>query len=258
MNCRDLTEVVHAYVDGEFGPEERREADDHLQGCAPCRSLVSFETRFLETVRAKARTRKPEAPLTLRASIQRSLEREASPGGSRWRTLGFAGAGLSAAAAVTIVIWNQVPARHQTSSLERAAVDFHRNGLPSDYVGSDAAAYNRWAATRLSFNPRLPRLSLTPIGARVVSVDPQEPALQVNYAEPVSYAEPSRSRSATLVVSYDPNSSLSGEPRRVRDRDVFVNHHRGYSVVSWRDQALVYTLASDMDESAALALLPAR
>jgi anti-sigma factor RsiW len=38
MECKDIREIISAYVDGEASPEEAREVRGHLGTCARCRS----------------------------------------------------------------------------------------------------------------------------------------------------------------------------------------------------------------------------
>jgi anti-sigma factor RsiW len=38
MECKEIRELISAYVDGEASPEEAREVEGHLGACARCRS----------------------------------------------------------------------------------------------------------------------------------------------------------------------------------------------------------------------------
>jgi anti-sigma factor RsiW len=38
MECREIREIISAYVDGEALPEEARQVEEHLGGCAGCRT----------------------------------------------------------------------------------------------------------------------------------------------------------------------------------------------------------------------------
>ncbi|MDH3238080.1 MAG: zf-HC2 domain-containing protein [Deltaproteobacteria bacterium] len=38
MECREIREIISAYVDGEALPEEARRVEEHLGGCAECRT----------------------------------------------------------------------------------------------------------------------------------------------------------------------------------------------------------------------------
>src|SRR5687768_9567264 len=102
MNCDDVENFVHPYVDGEFEQKDRLEVESHLAGCPSCSRRVQFERAFRTVVREKGHGTAGEpivrAPESLRASVQTSLRREA-----RRRALNKAMA-LSAAAAVAVAI----------------------------------------------------------------------------------------------------------------------------------------------------------
>jgi anti-sigma factor RsiW len=49
MACRELVELVSAYLDGSLGPEDRRRFDDHLEECRWC---VTYLEQMRETVAA--------------------------------------------------------------------------------------------------------------------------------------------------------------------------------------------------------------
>lgn len=249
MTCTELRELAHAYVDGEFESAERSEADTHLTICEACGTLVGRERAFLDALHASVK--QVEAPAALRASIRARLDDESRPSGAwavarQWWPVPLS---LGAAAAGAMV-WVALSARAQPSPQQQLAADLHRHALPLDFVAGDIASLDRWSASTLAFNPRIPTLALRPVGARVVSVDHAQPALQVTYGDPQAHP-------ATLLVVYDPSQRLSGEARRVNDREVYLANLRGYNVVSWRKDAVVYTLTSDLSESEALALVPA-
>lgn len=45
IRCRELVELVTAYLDGVLSAQERRHVDNHLAGCDGC-------TAYLEQIRA--------------------------------------------------------------------------------------------------------------------------------------------------------------------------------------------------------------
>ena len=48
ISCREVVEIVTAYLDGALGPEERARLEVHLELCGPC-------LEYVEQVRATAR-----------------------------------------------------------------------------------------------------------------------------------------------------------------------------------------------------------
>lgn len=59
MECREIREIISAYVDGEAGPEDARLVEEHIGGCPRCRRA---EKRMRELGMAVARTEGPVPP----------------------------------------------------------------------------------------------------------------------------------------------------------------------------------------------------
>src|SRR5215469_12585151 len=75
--CDYIGSRTSFFLDDELGGDERRAFEEHLQRCEECRSAVSSERRFLESVRQAGPLY--EAPVDLR----RRIEEIASRGGLR-------------------------------------------------------------------------------------------------------------------------------------------------------------------------------
>jgi anti-sigma factor (TIGR02949 family) len=84
MNCGEALKFIHAYVDGEFSPEDRAEMDEHLRACETCLKEARGQARFKSAVRA--RLERPAAPPRLRLRIEQALDTE-SGSGSFWQRL---------------------------------------------------------------------------------------------------------------------------------------------------------------------------
>lgn len=59
MACKEIREMISAYVDGEASPEEVREVREHLRACAECRS-VEQQMRALGVGVARAEAHVPD------------------------------------------------------------------------------------------------------------------------------------------------------------------------------------------------------
>ena len=74
----------------------------------------------------------------------------------------------------------------------------------------------------------------------------------------VAYDLPRAGGRVSLVIVDDPEAaSLPGTARRVADRQVWLSRSRGYNVVSWKTNEIVYQLISDLDERDVLQLVQA-
>src|SRR5260370_18215526 len=99
LECRQLEEpFLHAYVDGEFSPEECAEVRAHLAGCAACSRAVHLHQSFKGAMARAAVT----APHSLHDSVRTGL---AGSTQGRWarafrdpRAVGIAAAAVGPAA----------------------------------------------------------------------------------------------------------------------------------------------------------------
>ncbi|HKA56176.1 MAG TPA: zf-HC2 domain-containing protein [Candidatus Binatia bacterium] len=77
MNCEAYQDLVAAHVDGELGPAERQEVEQHLTSCASCQRLFAEESRF----RAAFAARRLIVPLPVEAErrLRLALAAESAP-----------------------------------------------------------------------------------------------------------------------------------------------------------------------------------
>jgi hypothetical protein len=72
----------------------------------------------------------------------------------------------------------------------------------------------------------------------------------------VSYDLPTARGRVSLVIVDDPEeATLPGTARQVANRQVWLSRSRGYNVVSWKTNEIVYQLISDLDEQDVLQLV---
>jgi anti-sigma factor RsiW len=56
MTCRELTDFLMAYLDGELAPRIRRQFDEHLAQCEDCRSYLDSYRRVVALGRSVGST----------------------------------------------------------------------------------------------------------------------------------------------------------------------------------------------------------
>jgi anti-sigma factor RsiW len=81
MKCRHIRKRISQYIDEDLTPDEKKDFDSHIQGCASCRKELE-ETRALHQMIASAR-RFP-APYGFATRVLANLEEK---GGLRFRSL---------------------------------------------------------------------------------------------------------------------------------------------------------------------------
>jgi anti-sigma factor RsiW len=256
LHCREIESFLPAYVDGEFDAVERAEVESHLADCTACQHAVRIQAAMKEAVRRAAPT---VAPIELRRSVRLAL-REEEPTVSRWdgvlrnpRSVGLL------AAAVGAAVWFLAGGMsHRIFPRQSGFVDdgitLHRRGLPLDYAASDVGSVQQWLQGRLDFAARVPRFRQGPAvqGVRLSELHSRS-AAAVSYSVP--HGEGGR---VTLLILDDPDEGdPPGSVRRLEGRQVWLSRSRGYNVVSWRTNEIVYSLISDLDESDVLQLVQA-
>ncbi len=249
VDCHKLEETfLHAYVDGEFAGDESAEVKAHLDGCPSCTRAARLHQSYQAAMlRASA-----SAPHALHDAVRVRLEGEAQQG--RWarafrdpRAVGLAAAAVGAAAWF-LAGGLRHPLFARPHSLIDDGVALHARALPLDYTASDVGSAQRWLAGHVDFGVHLPHLGQLQ-GVRLSSVH-SHPAAVVTYTLPSGDG-----RRVSLLIVDDPEQQLPGAARRIADREVWLSQARGFNVASWRNDEIVYSLISDLDEQDILALV---
>ena len=251
LACRQVEETfLHAYVDGEFSGDESAELKIHLESCAECAHAV----RIHESYKAAMLRAGIHASHGLHDAVRDQLAAESRQG--RWgrafrdpRAIGVAAAAVGAAAWF-LAGGLQHPLFSRPHTLLEDSVAVHARALPLDYTASDVGAAQKWLAGRLDFGVQLPRLGQVQ-GVRLSNVHSRQAAV-------VTYTIPrGEGRRVSLLIVDDPEQQLPGAARQIADREIWLSQARGFNVASWRNNEVVYSLVSDLDEQDILALVKA-
>jgi anti-sigma factor RsiW len=252
MDCRELERSVDAFLDAEFDDRERAEAEAHLAGCPRCRATVESQGRLRAAIRQKLRQAMAapapagSAPQELRARLQRSLAKERRP---LWRRA-LAPLPIATVAACAAGVLVVLASHSGNPDLLEDAIGKHHRGLPLEV---DASAMPGWFAGKLDFHPSLPRFGGREVrieGARLSNLR-EWPAAYVRYQLP-------RGQAGLFIVD-DPDRRFDAPGRDVKlGREVVrVASARGYNVAIWRQDEIVYSLVSDLDEDSLFRLVQA-
>jgi anti-sigma factor RsiW len=249
MDCSELERSVDAYLDGEFDARERAEADLHLGNCPRCRALADGRGRVREALRAKLRDAMNapagRAPAELRARIEEALARTRRP---LWRRA-LSPVPLSTLAACTAGALVVLLTHGGDAALVEEAVRSHHRALPLEVVAANVggeAPTLAWFADKLDFNPAPPRFradGVRLVGARLSHLR-EWPAAYIRYELP-------RGQAGLFIVD-DPHGRFDATGREVKlgPTSIRLGAARGYNVAVWRDHEIVYSLVSDLDETA--------
>ncbi len=254
MDCTELERSIDAYVDGEFDVRERAEAELHLASCERCRTLVGARAALRAALRAKLREAMAppaagaRAPAELRARIEAELARRRRPLWRRALSPVPISTLAACAAGAAIVLLVHADGGTAASALAEEAIRSHHRDLPLDYIAASAGEITipSWFADKLDFKPSPPRFradGVRLVGARFSHLR-EWPAAYVRYELPHG--------NAGLFIVDDPKGRFDagGEPVDLGSRTIRVARGHGYNVAVWRDDKIVYSLVSDLDEVA--------
>lgn len=255
MECGDLARQVDAYLDGEFDTRDRAEVDAHLAICPACRSLIETQGRLRAALREKLREAMTppsscgRAPAALRARIEASLARQRRPLWRRALSPLPLGALAACAAGALLVLSTHRP----DDALVVEAVRSHHRGLPLEVMAASVgeASIPAWFAGKLDFHPSPPPFhghGVHVLGARLSNLR-ELPAAYIRYELP-------RGQAGLFIVD-DPHRTFDPGGREVQVGPQLVRlvNARGYNVAVWRENEIVYSLVSDLDEAALFELV---
>jgi anti-sigma factor RsiW len=248
MDCSEFERSVDAYLDGEFDRSERAEADAHLARCPRCESLGARHARVRAGLRGALRSAMgpdapgSRAPEALRARISASLARDPRP---LWRRalapVPLATVAACAAGALVVLV-----SHAGSDALVEEAVRKHNRDLPLEVTAASIGAESipGWFAGKLDFRPAPPRFEgsgVKVVGARLSHLR-EWPAAYIRYELP-------RGQAGLFIVD-DPDGRFAAAGREIKvgARTIRFAAARGYNVAVWRQDEIVYSLVSDLDE----------
>lgn len=159
INCKDIREMLDAYLDGTVGKETAEAIAAHLESCPECRAEYLLERQLRENIREAA----PEVPNTLHRDIMAAVRADIaipSRSGKGRRALRF---GMGIAAAIFCCCLAVVPL--MTGSLQKNKEDArapeyeYKNEFSPSYSGKpswDGSHGSGWVENAPSVNDPSP------------------------------------------------------------------------------------------------------
>jgi mycothiol system anti-sigma-R factor len=238
MDCKEVGQLLDAFLDGELEESMRPEVQEHLDACPGCRknadSIASFNSLVGTTMPMY------RAPAELKAKIRASL-REQSAAEPHWlfrlkRPLIYAAAALILGFFLTPVFRNLAPNREQ--ELIGQAISNHARSLMVDHLvdfaSSDYRTVRPWFTGKLDYSPPVADLTqagYTLIGGRIDMLD-KRPVAAIVYQHGSQFI------------------NVFVWPTENRKIDFEVRSDRGYHFCAWNQAGLNYfcVLAGSADD----------
>ena len=237
MNCDDVQNRVHAYVDGELNPVESAQIEKHLDQCPDCMPLY----KQAQALRAAVHTRVTyfTAPEGLDSRVRSALRVNAA-GSAPMRTAVWKRLGLGAALAFAVVAtWSLtllLSAPSAQHRLLRDVVSDHVRSLMAqhltDVASSDEHTVKPWFNGKLNFSP--PVKDLTAQGFPLVGG-----RLDYLHGRPVA-ALVYRHRKHPINLFIWPASGTAAAGERTYAR-------QGYNIVHWVRGGMNFWAISDLN-----------
>lgn len=228
MKCRNIDNLMDAYLDGELSQVQQTQVESHLAECSACREEVDAMRRSIQALTAPKRQFDPP-------DILSAVKREVADRPTRWMPTYF---GWSAAAAAVLLIaifgWRSISTRRQVDTHITASIPLetphvaaqenhcempilpHVSGVHglSRGIGMPARKHHRnQVAHKDRPNPSAvgKHTVAVPEAEYVIVCMPEEPAatpvmcMKADIAEASLQAAPRMSRSLTLAADALPN-----------------------------------------------------
>jgi len=242
LRCAGIQRFVDCYLDGEFAERDRGEFEAHLAECETCRQKVRLQAEWKKQIKAAASHEK--APAALRNRIKRSVAREAPPQRLSWRKWAVRVMPVAAAGGVLATF---IVSKVQWSPVAADVIAKHQRNLPIEVTGGPDQL-KKWYADKVDFPVRplqMPQAALR--GGRLSSIGDKQAAYLVYdvNGEKVS------------VFVFDPGDMPLEAQRKafIKNREVYFDQERGYSVALFRDHGVGYAIASDLDSDQMMKLV---
>ena len=236
MDCTDIRNRLHAYLDQELDLPSATAVDQHLASCEACKKAYAEQSALQSALRSQATYHSAPAGLAqrIRARIGPKKERKVRFHWQQWLPMG------AAVAATALLSWTAaiqyVSVSEDEATGERVIAGHARSivtGHLADVASSDQHSVKPWLSSRLDYS--LPVTDLTSAGFPLVGG-------RLDYLDQRSVA--------VLVYRHREHMiNLFVWPLQegARAQPVHRLAKRGYNVLHWSDGGMAFWAVSDLN-----------
>ena len=239
MNCRDVQQLIHAYLDGELDLVKSLEIERHLQDCQTC--LRAYDNQRALRIAMHADALYYRAPASLRKHVQ-STVRHANPVAPTPRVRGWRWFGAAASLLVVVLITWGVTRGLSTPSaddlLAQEVIASHvRSLMPNhlaDVASSDQHTVKPWFDGKLDFAPAVTDFAgqgFPLVGGRLDYLD-NRPVAALIYKR--------QQHVINVFIWPSPGAGATSATTVTR---------QGYHIVHWVQSDMTYWAVSDLNDS---------
>ena len=238
MNCQDVQNLIHAYLDGELDVVKSLEIEQHLQDCPTCSHAYRNHQALRTAIGDNALYYR--APASLQKRVQ-SAVRQSSHAGSTLRSMPWRWLGVLASLVVIIAVtWGvtRLSSPAATEVLAQEVVASHVRSLMPDHLedvaSSDEHTVKPWFSGKLDFSPPVVDLAnqgFPLMGGRLDYLDNRPVAALVYHHQ-----------QHVINVFIWPSTGGSDVAAKTETR-------QGYHLAYWTKFGMMYWAISDVNET---------
>lgn len=240
MNCEEIADVLHPFVDGELDLVRSLAVERHLQTCPACAAAVKDLQALRGFLAEPALYHRASVGLRdrVRAALRPASQARAPGRRFPWRPLAIA-ASLAFVATLTWATLRELSVPSADEQVAQQVVASHVRSLmlpgrEVDKASSDQHTVKPWFNGRVPFAPPVKKLDgagFELVGGRLDYIDRQKVAVLVY-----------KRRDHTINLFVWPATD-----RSVRSPQALTI--QGYHVIHWSDGDLTYWVVSDLNEA---------
>lgn len=250
MDCAQVRESVHRYLDSELQDYEVTDLESHLLDCAACRQAHQRWQEVVDAIRGAEQVYRPSEASAQKAA---ALLAEAAGREQRWQFARIAALLLLMAGGAGA--WLTGWLGHEGESFRVYAAESHlryaRGRLSLDAQSGDPKVLTTWLEQTLPFHLEVPAYPAAEpgdnayelVGARLLRHQDEDVAF-LSYKmkdQPVSL----------LVASAQGREPAGGQLYRSGDLDFHFYSVDGLKLIGWIDKGLSYVIVSNIDAEGA-------